>query len=629
MFGLVPASIFTGFFAPLPALLALGAAPLAHLRPLDIAVIAIYFGMVLWIGIYLKGRSNTSEEFFMAGREMTAWIAGLSFVSANLGSLELMGWAGSAYQYGILATHWYWVGAIPAMLFLGLVMMPFYYVSKTHSVPGYLDLRYGGAARSVAAISFAAEMVLMSGVNMFAMAVVMKVVLGWDITFSILVSSVAVAIYVGLGGLRSAIFNEVLQFVLIWGGALLVPILGLVQAGGWTGLKGRIITNLHTDSYFHLWRDTAHFSANPMGVHWTGIVFGLGFVISFGYWTTDFLVVQRVLAAHNLRAARMAPIIGSFFKMAVPFIVILPGLLGLVLLQNPDGSRRQLVGEDVVKSCAVSASADTIADSAGCATAMATKSTLPAAYQQNVLSGAPGTELHSYNEALPLMMVRYCGPGLLGLGITALIAGFMSGMAGNVSAFSTVWTYDIYKPLINKKGSDSHYVLVGRLSILIGVAVSIGAAYLVMHAHGIMDYVQALFSFFIAPLLGAILMGMFWKRATAVAGFLGLLTGIVTSVSLFVWVKFNPAELAAVALSPDAKPMAENLYRALWAFLTTVIVIYVVSLFTKPKPVAELDGLVYGATILPKEDPVPFYKNVWLWALLAVCIFAVLNILFW
>jgi SSS family solute:Na+ symporter len=635
MFGLVPASIAAGSLGSLPALLALSAEPLAHLRPLDIAVIAIYFGMVIWIGFYLKGRSNTSEEFFMAGREMTAWIAGLSFVSANLGSLELMGWAGSAYQYGILATHWYWVGAIPAMLFLGLVMMPFYYVCKTHSVPGYLDLRYGGAARTVAAFSFATEMILMSGVNMFAMAVVMKVVLGWDITFSILVSSVAVAVYVGLGGLRSAIFNEVLQFVLIWGGALLVPILGLMQAGGVAGLKRQIIANMQSvnphvspDSYFHLWRDTGSFAANPMGVHWTGIVLGLGFVISFGYWTTDFLVVQRVLAAHNLRAARMAPIIGSFFKMAVPFIVILPGLLGLVLLQNPDGSRRQLVGEDVVASCSVASAGGKLDDSAACSAAMA-KTTLPAAYQQKVLSAAPDSELHSYNQALPLMMVRYLGPGLLGLGITALIAGFMSGMAGNVSAFSTVWTYDIYKPLINKKGSDSHYVLVGRLSILFGVAVSIGAAYLVMHAHGIMDYVQALFSIFVAPLLGTILFGMFWKRATALAGFLGLLLGIVFSASLFMWVKLVPAALANVALSPDAKPMAENVFRALWAFLFTAIVVIVVSLFTKPKPVAELDGLVYGATILPKEEPVPFYKNVWLWAILAVCIFAALNILFW
>jgi SSS family solute:Na+ symporter len=627
MFGLVPASIAAGCIAPLPAFLAFSVAPLAHLRPLDLAVIAIYFGMVVWIGFYLKGRSNTSEEFFMAGREMTAWIAGLSFVSANMGSLELMGWAGSAYQYGILATHWYWVGAIPAMLFLGLVMMPFYYVSKIHSVPGYLMLRFGESSRILAAVSFAIEMILMSGVNMFAMAVVMKVVLGWDITFSILVSSVAVALYVGLGGLRSAIYNEVLQFILIWGGALLVPILGMIQAGGVGGLKSRIITNLHNDTYFHLWRDTGHFASNPMGVHWTGIVLGLGFVISFGYWTTDFLVVQRVLAAHNLRAARMAPIIGSFFKMAVPFIVILPGLLGLVLLQNPDGSRRQLVGEDVVKSCATLSSA---ADKSTCSTAMAKPDTkLTPEYQQKVLSGDENYGLHSYNEALPLMMVRYCGPGLLGLGITALIAGFMSGMAGNVSAFSTVWTYDIYKPLIKKDGSDSHYVAVGRMSIVIGVAVSIGAAYLVMHAHGIMDYVQALFSFFIAPLLGAILMGMFWKKATAAGGFCGLLGGILTSVSLFVWVKFNPSELASVALSPDAKPMAENLYRALWAFLTCIIIIFVVSLFTKAKPESELDGLVYGATILPREEPVPFYKNVYIWAVLAVIIFAALNILFW
>jgi SSS family solute:Na+ symporter len=629
MFGLVPAFTAAGFFSPHPALLAFSAEPLAHLSSLDIAVIAIYFAMVLWIGFYLKGRSNTSEEFFMAGREMTAWIAGLSFVSANLGSLELMGWAGSAYQYGILATHWYWVGAIPAMLFLGLVMMPFYYVSKTHSVPGYLNLRYGEHARILAAFSFALEMILMSGVNMFAMAVVMKVVLGWDITFSILVSAAAVTLYVALGGLRSAIFNEVLQFVLIWGGALLVPILGMIQAGGIGGLKTKIIANMHSDSYFHLWRDTGSFAANPMGVHWTGIVFGLGFAISFGYWTTDFLVVQRVLAARNLRAARMAPIIGSFFKMAVPFIVILPGLLGLVLLQNPDGSRRQLVGEDVVAACSVASATGKVEDPAACSGAMTSKTNLSAEAQQKVLSGAGGMELHSYNQALPLMMVRYLGPGLLGLGITALIAGFMSGMAGNISAFSTVWTYDIYKPLINKKGSDSHYVAVGRMAIVIGVGVSIGAGYLVQHAHGIMDYVQALFSIFIAPLLATILLGMFWKRATRIAGFLGLLFGIVFSVSLFVWVHINPAKLAYVALSPDAKPMAENVFRALWACLFTAIVIFLVSMFTKPRPVEELDGLVYGATVLPKEESVPFYKNEWVWAGLVVVIFAALNILFW
>jgi SSS family solute:Na+ symporter len=582
---------------PLPGLLALSAQPLAHLRVLDIAVIALYFATVLWIGFYLKGMSNTSEEFFMAGREMTAWIAGLSFVSANLGSLELMGWAGSAYQYGILAAHWYWVGAIPAMLFLGMVMMPFYYVCKTHSVPGYLKLRFGEGARVVAAFSFAFMTVLMSGVNMFAMAEVMKVVLGWNLHFSIIVSSLAVAAYVALGGLRSAIFNEVLQFMLIWGGALLVPILGLVETGGWTGLKARIGSEIANGAiapgdYTHMWRSMGHFAGNPMGVHWTGIVFGLGFAISFGYWTTDFLVVQRVLAANNLRSARLAPVIGSFFKMAVPFIVILPGLLGLVVLQNPNGSLMHLVGE-------------------------------------NVVAANPGAGLHSYNEVLPLMMVRYLGPGLLGLGITALVAGFMSGMAGNVSALSAVWTYDIYQPLLVKNAPDRHYVAIGRWATVLGVIVSIGTAYLVMNAKGIMDYVQALFSFFIAPLLGAVLMGMFWKRATRAGGFCGLLLGTLTSIGLWAWVYVDPSALRYVALSADAKTMAENMYRALWSVIVTFIVVFVVSLFGQPRPVAELDGLVYGATRLPREDPVPFYKNEWFWTAAAIVAFLGINIYFW
>jgi solute:Na+ symporter, SSS family len=595
MFGLVP-----NLSAALPPslkgmALALSAPSLAHLSGLDIAVIAIYFVMVIWIGFYLKGQANTSEEFFMAGREMTAWIAGLSFVSANLGSLELMGWAGSAYQYGILAAHWYWVGAIPAMLFLGMVMMPFYYVCKTHSVPGYLKLRYGQGASVVAAISFAFMTVLMSGVNMFAMAVVMKVVLGWDLNFSIIVSSLAVAAYVALGGLRSAIFNEVLQFMLIWGGALLVPILGLIEAGGWSGFKARLEHNIATGltapgDYTHMWRSMGHFADNPMGIHWTGIVFGLGFAISCGYWTTDFLVVQRVLAANNLRSARIAPVIGSFFKMAVPFIVILPGLLGLVVLQNPDGSLMHLVAQNLA---------------------------------------TPGSGLHSYNEVLPLMLVRYCSPGLLGLGITALIAGFMSGMAGNVSAFSAVWTYDIYQPLIVKKAKDEHYVTVGRWATILGVVVSIGTAYLVMSMAGIMDYVQALFSFFISPLLGVVLVGMFWKRATKAGGFWGLLMGTLTSVGLWAWVKVDPSALRFVAISPDAKDMAENMYRALWSVIVSMGVNVTVSMFTTPKPLSELDGVVYGATKIPEEEPVPIYKNEWFWTVIAIIVFVALNVYFW
>ena len=350
MFGLVSAPVAGGYFGSLPSLLAFSAGPLAHLSPLDIAVIAIYFAMVLWIGFYLKKQANTSEEFFMAGREMTAWIAGLSFVSANLGSLELMGWAGSAYQYGILAAHWYWIGAIPAMLFLGMVMMPFYYVCKTHSVPGYLKLRYGPGASIVSAFSFAFMTVLMSGVNMFAMAEVMKVVLGWNLNFSIIVSSLAVAVYVALGGLRSAIFNEVLQFMLIWGGALLVPILGLVEAGGWTGFKAKLARQ-----YRH-GRRSRKATTRTCGAAWatlpttpwafTGPALSSALdspsVSATGPRT--FSSCRAFWLPTILRSARMAPVIGSFFKMAVPFIVILPGLLGLVVLQNPDGSLMHLVG---------------------------------------------------------------------------------------------------------------------------------------------------------------------------------------------------------------------------------------------------------------------------------------------
>src|SRR5437588_1301856 len=270
---------------------------LLSLSPVDLVVIALYFAIVLGIGFYLKRFTKTGEDFFLAGRDMSAWIAGLSFVAANLGSLELMGWAASAYQYGILATHWYWIGAIPAMLFLGIVMMPFYYISKTHSVPGYLKLRYGESSRALSAVSFAFMTILMSGINMYSMALVMKVVLGWDIHFSSWVSSLTVAIYVALGGLRSAIFNEVLQFILIWAGALLIPILGLIEAGGWNNLKLQIAHNA-SPQYTHLWSTLGSFTDNPMGIHWTGIVFGLGFVISFGYWTTDLVVVHAVLP-HN------------------------------------------------------------------------------------------------------------------------------------------------------------------------------------------------------------------------------------------------------------------------------------------------------------------------------------------
>jgi SSS family solute:Na+ symporter len=564
------------------------------LSPIDVVVLVLYFVLVLFIGFYVKGATKTSEEFFLAGREMTAWIAGLSFVSANLGSLELMGWAGAAYQYGILATHWYWIGAIPAMLFLGIVMMPFYYISKTHSVPGYLQLRFGEGARGLSAASFAFMTILMSGVNMYAMAVVMQTVLGWNITFSIWVGAVTVAIYVMLGGLRSAIINEVLQFVLIWAGAALIPILGLIEAGGWTNLKAQIAVNVQSNTYTHLWSTLGTFKGNPMGIHWTGIVFGLGMVISFGYWTTDFLVVQRVLSANNLRAAKMAPIIGAAFKMAVPLIVIVPGLLALAVLKNPDGSIMHLVPAEVAKT----------------------------------------TGQHAYDQVLPLMLIRYCGPGLLGLGITALVAGFMSGMAGNVSAFSTVWTYDLYGAYVNKKASDSHYVLMGRMSTVVGMLLAIATAYLVANAASIMDYVQALFSFFIAPLFGTVILGMLWKRATSAGGFLGLLAGTVSSIGMWIYTSFGTAEhkaaaLARIALSRDAQPMAENMYRALWSWLICIGVTVIVSYMTKPKSDSELNGLVYGATVIPHDGAITLWQKPIFWAIVVSVVFFILNIIFW
>jgi SSS family solute:Na+ symporter len=555
---------------------------LVHLSPVDSLIIVFYFVLVLAIGFYLKRQSNTSEDYFLAGREMTAWIAGLSFLSANLGALELMGWAAASYQYGILAAHWYWIGAIPAMIFLGLVMMPFYYISKTHSVPGYLKLRYGEPSRALSAVSFAFMTVLMSGINMYSMALVMKVVLGWDIHFSIWVSSITVAIYVGLGGLRSAIFNEVLQFILIWAGALLIPILGLIEAGGWKNLQAQVAHRASAE-YTHLWSTLGSFQSNPMGIHWTGIVFGLGACISMGYWTTDFLVVQRILSAKDLRAAKMAPIIGAAFKMFVPLIVILPGLIGIAVLPM------KLMGEGAA-----------------------------------VASGG-----HSYNEVLPLLLARYCGPGLLGLGVTALMAGFMSGMAGNVSAFSTVWTYDIYGALLHKNATDKQCVNMGRWSTVVGVLISVGTAYLVMQFLSIMDYVQALFSFFIAPLYGTVLLGMLWRRATNAGGFWGLLAGTLSSIGMWAWVKVDPSALRYVALSPYARDMAENMYRALWSCLICVAVTVVVSLLTAPKPASELKGLVYGETEIPSEGELAFYQRPVFWAVVVLAVFVVLNILFW
>lgn len=564
--------------APQPA-----AQRLLTLAPLDLAVIALYFVVVLGIGIYLKRRVHASDDFFFAGKGVGPWVAGLSFVAANLGTLELLGWSASAYQYGMLAVHWYWIGAVPAMLFLGIVMIPFYYVSKAHSVPGYLMLRYGEGSRRLSAISFAIMTVLMSGINMYSMAVVMKVILGWDIQFSILISTITVGVYVALGGLLSAIVNEVVQFVLIWAGTLAIPVLGLIETGGWGGMVARIAERAPHQDYTHIWRNMGSAAANPMGVHWTGIVFGLGFIGAFGYWTTDFLVVQRVMAARDLRSARIATTIGAAFKMFLPAIVILPGLLGLAVLPVT------LTGE----------------------------------------SEALRTGGHSFNEVMPLMMARYLGPGFLGISVTALIAGFMSGMAGNISAFATVWTYDIHRPIFRPQAGDAHCLRVGRWCTVAGLAASIGAAYLVMQFASIMDYVQALFGFFIIPLFGTVILGMLWKRATPAGGFWGLLAGTLSAIFLWILVRLHPAALAILAFSKDAQPMADNLYRFIWSWLICIFVTVLVSLATQPKPETELKGLVYGLSDLPNEVALPFYRRSSFLAGLTAVVFVLLNLLFW
>ena len=567
------------------------------LTGVDLIIIALYFAVVLGIGFYLKKYTRTGEEFFMAGRKMTAWIAGLSFISANLSSLETMGWSAMAYQYGMLGAHAYLIGAIPAILFLAVVMMPFYYICKTHSVPGYLKLRFGEASRSLAGISFTLMTVLVCGVNMFAMAKIMQMLLGWNFDLCIWVSSLTVAIYVALGGLLSAVFNEVLQFFLIWLGTLLIPILGIIEAGGWSNMITSINAHNPGQNFTSLWANLGSAADNPMGMHWTGMVFGLGIAVSFGYWCTDFLQVQRVMAAKSLRAAQNGTVIGAVLKMLVPIIVTIPGLLGLAILTEKAGIT--LVPESVAQT-----------------------------------SGG-----HSYNEVLPLMMARYLGPGLLGLGITGMIAGFMSGMAGNVSAFATVWTYDVYRPLINKNANDAHYVNMGRWCSIVGVFIAILTAYAAKFFSNILVYLQVLVMFFIIPLFGVVILGMLWKRATAAGGFLGFLAGILTSIGEFVYVhifpdgfdptQLNPEHVKYIALSPLAKDMAVNMYSAWWSFVVCVSVTFLVSLFTKPKPDAELKDLVMGLTTMPDEGPCPWYRKPVLWAGVVAVVLVAVNIIFW
>jgi len=544
---------------------------ITHLNFVDWSIVAIYFMFVLGIGAFVKEGTKNTEDFFLAGRRNSSWIAGLAFLSANMGALELLGMAGQSYQYGILTAHFYLIGAIPAMLFLAIFMMPFYYSKKILSVPGYLKLRYNEATRTLNAFAFAIMTLLMSGINMYAMALVLHVFVGWNFNVSIAVSSATVACYVALGGLTSAIFSEVLQFFLIWFGLFLAVVLGLIHVGGWHEITARL-----PGSFSHLWAHTGHASQNSMGIDFVGIVFGLGFVLSFGYWTTDFLVIQRAFSAKDLRSAQMAPVIASFFKMALPIIVVVSGLLALMM----------------VRSHAIS----------------------------NI--GSPD------NALLYVLNAEY-PHGLLGLGVTALLAGFMSGQAGNISAFNTVFTYDLYKSHMVKNASDHHYLTVGRVMTIVGVLISIVTAYWAKGMPSIMSYMQALFSIVNAPLFAIILLGMFWKRINGTGAFWGLLCGMTVAAAMFLLVKLNMLPAKDFAFSAHVSPIAADFWRAIWAWGIATVIAIVLSLMTRKPDHEHMDHLVYAACPELPQPAVPWTKNPRVWASISFVIFIFLNIWFW
>jgi solute:Na+ symporter, SSS family len=548
------------------------------LSSVDWIIIAVYFAFILGLGFYLKRFTKTQEDFFIAGRKNSAWVAGIAFLSANLGALELLGMSGNTYKYGMYVAHFYWIGAIPAMIFLGIYMMPFYYSSRIHSVPGYLRLRFDEKTRVLNAFAFGAMTLLVSGINLYAMALVLHTFLGWNWDVSMWLSAIAVGVYITMSGLLSAIFTEIIQFFLIWFGLFLVAILGIVEIGGVRQIFARV-----PPSFATLWSTSANASQNGMAVTWAGIVFGLGFVLSFGYWTTDFLVVQRAFSARDLRSARMTPIIASFFKMAVPFLVIITGLVALILANDPKS------GFSLLRD---------------------------------------GSQIN-YDSALPLLIQRYYPAGLIGLGVTALLAAFMAGQAGNVSAFNTVWTYDIYRALINKNASDAHLIWMGRVTTLIGIVLSVGTAYWAKSFPSIMDYMQAIFSWVNAPLFATMLLGMFVAWITPNGAFWGLLAGMGSSFSLFLAVKFHWIDPASITLSSSSSDMAANFWRAWWAWVICFVVTIVVSTFTRRKPLSELVGLVRGLTEEKAMKSVSFVRSPEFYGILSILVLIILNIYFW
>lgn len=573
-----------------------------HLGPVDYLILAVYFVFVLGIGWALKRYVKTSSDFFISGRSIPAWVAGLAFLSANLGAQEVIGMAASGAKYGIMTSHFYWVGAIPAMVFVGVFMMPFYYGSKARSVPEYLKLRFDEKTRTFNAVSFAVMTVFSSGISMHVLARLLEQILGFNYDLCILVSATIVLVYIVLGGLTSAIYNEVLQFFMIVFGFAPLVFLGLKSVGGWNGLTEKLAAvsvspanpagkAFAPGAWTESWSHMGSASANPMGVEWFGMAFGLGFVLSFGYWCTDFLVVQRAMAANSMSAARRTPLIAAFPKMLFPALVILPGMIAIALHHQ-------------------------------------TANFLP-----KDASGAI-----DYNMTVPVMLANFLPTGLLGIGITALMASFMSGMAGNVTAFNTVWTYDIYESYIRPGQSDQHYLRMGHIITVVGIVISVGCAYVARSFNNIMDMLQLVFGFVNAPLFATFLLGMFWRRATGHGAFLGLVAGTLVA-TLHHGLTLPGGASAGIkggwlaggqVLHVYPVEMAQNFWMATYAWTACFVVTILVSLATRRnKSDEELRGLVYSLTPRVKEEGVAWYSQPALLGGIVLLSALILNIIFW
>jgi solute:Na+ symporter, SSS family len=593
-----------------------------HLAWIDWLVMLVYFAFVLGIGFALKRYIRSSNDFFLAGRSIPAWVCGLAFISANVGAQEVLGMGASGAKYGIVMSHFYWIGAIPAMLFVGYFMMPFYYGSKARSVPEYLRMRYDEKTRAVNAFSFAIMTVFSSGISLYAMALLIQTLglldglmpSAWVFHFSIFLSAAIVLGYIFLGGLSSAIYNEVLQFFLIVAGFLPLVWIGLHNIGGWTGIQHRLPATMT-----HSWLGMEHASTNSLGVGLVGLVMGLGFVLSFGYWCTDFLVIQRAMAADSQESARLVPVIAAIPKMFFPFIVILPGLIAVCVTSHA-----------LAPTSATAPSAIVAGVSAGSTRNIGSNLQVKESRPHGIIpqkidpiTGMPvldstGAPVYNYDLATPLLLLHFFPAGMLGLGITALLASFMSGMAGNVTAFNTVWTYDIYQSYIRKNASDAHYLWMGRAATVGGILLSIGAAYAVTSFNNIYDALQLIFSLVNAPLFATFLLGMFWKRTTGHAAFAGLLSGSATALlhhGLTIPQGASPGLhggwIATLHIYPS--DMAQNFWTAIVSFTVNLVVTAVVSLLTTPRPENELVGLVYSLTPRRIETDLPWYRRpIWI-----------------